>query len=145
MFDFFYCCLCVMLCHSPIRSTAAASPQPHSAKLDFLLYDLRLSAATGQPCPLTAYSPRPVDCRQTARVILPSTVLSSTLAVFRVPFCPPSSSSMSAVHQSSVTTVEEPLPTPGNSGAKIFFAVAGLGAGWVGQHSNKAQTSISRA
>ena len=43
---------------------------------------------------------------------------------------------MSVVHQSSVTTVEEPLPTPGNSGAKLFFAVAGLGAGWVSTHTN---------
>ena len=42
---------------------------------------------------------------------------------------------MSAVQQSSVTTVEEPLPTPANSGAKIFFGVAGLAGGWVSLQS----------
>ena len=45
----------------------------------------------------------------------------------------PSLPTMSTATTTAVTTtqVEEPVPTPAQSGAKLFFAVAGLGTGWV--------------
>ena len=82
------------------------------------------------------------SCEPTLSVVVTGHCCSS-LSASRV-----RSSTMSVVQQSSVTTVEEPLPTPANSGAKLFFAVAGLGAGWVRRHgtgSTVEQSSSGRA